>query len=443
VVRPLAYPLAGPLGGEIVCAGCVGVVSAFACTGCGSEAHPYGSRRCARCILSERLTDLLTDPATGTVNQRLRPVFEELTGSERPQTTIWWLRKPTPGPGLLRQMARGEVPISHDTFRTLPSTPAYGYVRDLLTAVGVLEPYEPHIAHLEAWLEVTLVTLPREHAEVIRRYARWHVIRNLQQRAAQGRLTRMLANNSRLRIRAAIEFLALLGEAGATIQTATQADLEQFLTTTPGYDRTAVITGFVAWARKSRTNTHLSVVSAKRGMPPVTISDEQRWADIERLLHDDTIRLPARVAGLFTLLFAQPLVRIVAMRTDQVEITDHDVQVAFAETPVQMPPVLDDLIRELATGRGWSLHVARETGWLFPGGRPGRHTATENIRRDLAAIGIKRFEGRKAAMFQLAATMPAPILAELLGTTDSYATAWAALAARDWGTYIQHRATGR
>lgn len=127
------------------------------------------------------------------------------------------------------------------------------------------------------------------------------------------------------------------------------------------------------------------------------------------------------------------------MRSDQVEITDHDVWVAFADAPIQMPPVLDDLIRELATGRGWSLHVARETGWLFPGGRPGRHTATENIRRDLAAIGIKRLESRKAAMFQLATAMPAPILAELLGTTTSYAAAWATLAARDWGTYIQHR----
>jgi hypothetical protein len=88
-VRPLAYPLAGRLGEETVCAGCAGVASTFACTGCGSETHPYGSRRCARCILTERLTELLTDPATGAVNERLRPVFEAMIGSERPQTTIW------------------------------------------------------------------------------------------------------------------------------------------------------------------------------------------------------------------------------------------------------------------------------------------------------------------------------------------------------------------
>jgi hypothetical protein len=340
-------------------------------------------------------------------------------------------------------MARGEAAISHDTFRALPSSSAYGYVRDLLTPVGVLEPYEPHIAHLEAWLGQTLATLPREHADVIRRYARWHVIRNLQQRAAQGRLTRMLANNSRLRIRAAIEFLALLARTGTTIQTATQAHLDQFLTTTPGYDRTVAITGFVAWACKSRTNTHLTAPGTQRVTPAVTVSDEQRWTEVERLLHDETIRLPARIAGLFTLLFAQPMTRIVAMRTDQIEITDDGVWVSFTDTPIQTPPVLDDLIREHSTCRGWSLHAARDTGWLFPGGRPGRHTATENIRRDLVAIGIKPFEHRKAAMFQLAATLPAPILAELLGTSDVNAAAWAALAARDWGTYIHHRATRR
>jgi hypothetical protein len=77
---------------------------------------------------------------------------------------------------------------------------------------------------------------------------------------------------------------------------------------------------------------------------------------------------------------------------------------------------------------------------IYGTGDPGRRTATENIRRDLVVVGIKPFENRKAAMFQLAATMPAPVLAELLGTSDVNAAAWAALAARDWGNYIQHRA---
>jgi hypothetical protein len=39
--------------------------------------------------------------------------------------------------------------------------------------------------------------------------------------------------------------------------------------------------------------------------------------------------------------------------------------------------------------------------------------------------------------------MPEPILAKLLGTTDANAAAWAKLAARDWGAYIQYRAADR
>jgi hypothetical protein len=109
------------VGAWIVCASCAGVESVFACRECGREDHPYGASRCARCILRERLIALLTDPHTGRVHARLQPVFEELVNSERPQTGIWWLRKkPGIGPQLLGQMARGEVDISHDTFRALP-----------------------------------------------------------------------------------------------------------------------------------------------------------------------------------------------------------------------------------------------------------------------------------------------------------------------------------
>jgi hypothetical protein len=49
-------------------------------------------------------------------------------------------------------------------------------------------------------------------------------------------------------------------------------------------------------------------------------------------------------------------------------------------------------------------------------------------------------QSRKAALFQLAAEMPAPVLAELLGITDTNAADWAKLAARDWTGYLADRA---
>lgn len=36
--------------------------------------------------------------------------------------------------------------------------------------------------------------------------------------------------------------------------------------------------------------------------------------------------------------------------------------------------------------------------------------------------------------------IPAPILAELVGISQNNAAKWVALAARDWATYISHRA---
>ncbi|MGQ9406483.1 hypothetical protein [Mycolicibacterium gilvum] len=129
------------------------------------------------------------------------------------------------------------------------------------------------------------------------------------------------------------------------------------------------------------------------------------------------------------------------MRTSQVAITDdRAVHVTFSKIPVQMPPLLDDLIREHLEHRGKSLYASRGTGWLFRGGNPAAHLATENIRSQLVAIGIKPYENRKATLFHLSGDMPAPVLAELLGLTDKNAADWARLAARDWTAYIAERA---
>jgi hypothetical protein len=309
--------------------------------------------------------------------------------SERPHTGIWWLRKGSRGPDLLGQMARGEIEIGHDALRTRTGR-EHDYLRNLLVAVGILETWEPHIERFTVWLEAEILpALPRAQADVIRQYGRWHVLRNLRERARHSQLTQMLANSARIRIRAAIEFLDLLADHDLTIQTATQPHLERFLVR-PGYNRTAAIAGFVAWLRKARINTDLTVPWTERTAPPITVSDDKRWNDVERLLHDDTIRRYARIGGLLTLLFAQPLVRIVAMRTGQVELTDTAVHVTFAGTPIQMPPLLDDLIREHTTRRGQSLYVSRDTRLALPrrSARPApghrEHPPRPRRRRDQA-----------------------------------------------------------
>ncbi len=182
----------------VVCASCAGVESIFACRECGREDHPYGASRCARCVLHERLTDLLTDPATGQIHTRLRPVFDELVDSERPQTGLWWLRKkPGIGPRLLEQMARSEIEISHDTFRGLPSDRPHDYLRSLLVAVGVLPAFEIRIETMLPWIEEVVAGLPAEQAALIRRFAHWHVLRQMRKASREDRLTSTITNACR------------------------------------------------------------------------------------------------------------------------------------------------------------------------------------------------------------------------------------------------------
>jgi hypothetical protein len=308
VIRPLAWRRDD----TVVCASCAGVESIFACGECGREDHPYGARRCARCFLRERLTHLLTDPATGHIHSRLRPVFDELVNSERPQTGLWWLRKkPGIGPHLLGQMACGEVEISHDTFRARPSDRPHDYLRSLLVAVGVLGPVEIRIERMLPFIEGVVAELPAEDAALIRRFAHWHVLRQMRTAAREDRLTKTIADACRRRIRVAIEFVAFLAAHGASAATATQDLLERYRA---HVGRTLTHEhAFVVWLRDSRTNTRLTIPDFPRSPPAVTVSDAQRWAAVELLLHDTTLRPYTRIGGLLPLLFAHPLSRIVPM----------------------------------------------------------------------------------------------------------------------------------
>jgi hypothetical protein len=365
---------------------------------------------------------------------------DELVGSDRPQTGIWWLRKrPGVGPRLLAQMVRGEADISHDTFRALPSDRAHDYLRSLLVAVGVLGPVDLRIERMMPWIDKVAADLPAEHAALVRRYAHWHVLREMRKAARDERLTQAGANAARRRIRVAIDFLAFLDTQQATAATATRTSWSATRSTPAG-----------RWTTRSRS----SPGSAPRGSTPGCVSPTSRSRHRRSLCPSSSGGPPSSGCCTTTPFAATPASAACSRccspsrcpapspcapaRSPSASAAPSTS--AFHGIPIQMPPLLDDLIREHLTHRGKSLYASRDTGWLFPGGNPGRPLSTENIRAHLAAIGVKPEEGRKATLFQLAAGMPAPVLAELIGITDSTAADWARLATRDWTSYIAARA---
>lgn len=438
-LAPIVYPSLGAYG-VLVCAGCAEEASIFACVDCGREDQPYGGQRCARCVLADRLTTVLTDPATGDVHARLRPLFDAMISSERPQTAIYWLsRPPGIGPALLRKMATGEVAISHATFRDLPSDRARYYLRDLLAAVGVLEPYEPRIERITPWLTEQTAPLTPIHRQTIEQFAHWAVIRRLRHASDRDQLTKGAVQGARHQIKKTIELLAWLEQRDTTIADATQADIESYLASTTTHSVT-ITAQFTRWLADTGTNHQVRLASLPPSKAAVTMTDDERWRHVRTLLHDHTIRLYVRIGGLFMLLFAQSLTSISRMRADQINTADPArVMVTFRDEPVQMPEPLGALLREQLTRRGHASYASRDNGWLFPGGRPGRHLLTENFRGALVDLGIRPHSARHAALFALATEVPHMILAQALGISHTSAITWAALAARDWSGYIPHR----
>jgi hypothetical protein len=73
--------------------------------------------------------------------------------------------------------------------------------------------------------------------------------------------------------------------------------------------------------------------------------------------------------------------------------------------------------------------------WLFPGHLPGQPITAPRLGERLRQLGIRAMPGRRAALLQLAAEIPAAVLAELLNLTPGTATRWTRNAGGDWSRY--------
>jgi hypothetical protein len=349
------------------CAACTGNHPFYACPECGREDSPFG-RKCGPCTLRDRVSELLDD-GNGRIHPRLQPVFDTLTTGPRPQTTLYWLTRASSRPDILRRMARGELEISHTTFKQLPTDRSVNYLRDLLAAVGVLPAYHPPLERITPWLKDILQPLPKHHADLVDRFARWHVLRKLRTQTRTATPTQKGAERARAAILTSVRLLSWLDDHGLALPSMTQADLEHYLTSHP--TRAEPVTAFLDWTNRSGLTNDLTVPTPSRALPLITVSDDDRWRHIEQLLHDDTIRTYTRIAGLLMLLFAQPLSRICRMRADQITThPDGRVTVTFDTVPIELPEPLDQLVRQQLTNRGQASYVSRADNWLSPAESP-------------------------------------------------------------------------
>jgi hypothetical protein len=401
-------------------------------------ARPYAAGSCAACVLNERVTALLTGPG-GAIDPALHPLQRLLLEVDQPRSTLIWLRRSS-GAKLLAAIAAGQLGLTHQALDRLPQTPTLHFVRKLLVAAELLPWRATNFQQLRRWLEGLLAGAPASHARLLRQFAAWSVLRRLQPKAEQDRLTARALSRARGELRQAAGFLTWLDERNTPLDGLGQADVDLWLTTGP---RSRVeMSAFLRWARTHGLTGDVTVPTVQPARPAAPLADGQRWAQVERLLHDQFLDLPLRVAGLFVLLYGQPLTRILRLTVQDVRRGGRQVAVRFGRADVVLPQPLATLVIDLLD-RPCGASLARRPGtpWLFAGWTPGRPLSAQAMGRRLIQAGIHSRPARQAAVLQLAAEIPGPILADLLNLHPKTSAGWIKAASGDWAAYAGTKAS--
>lgn len=403
------------------------------CADCGIEDKLYEDRRCNRCALARRVTVLLADD-TGTIPAQLVPLAAAIAAAPNPRSALNWLRTGIAAV-ILADIVNGRLALSHDTLDDHPHPRAADYLRQMLVIHGLLPERNEHLERIPRFIDDTLDQIDRPtDRRTIQAYATWRVLRKLRRRAETNPGPRTATAYVRTQIKTAVRLLDWLDQHATTLPEVTQADIDTWLATGPGAYNAR---DFILWATQTGRCHQVSIPAATAN-PGTTTDPDTRWTIIRRLLHDDTLALPDRVAGCLVLLYAQPLSRITLITRDQID-HHHDgtLTLRFGTDPATIPEPLAGLIRDLLdtvhpyTGIGSPAH----TPWLFPGIQPGQPLSAARLGVRLGKHGIDGRASRRAALLHLAAEVPAAVLAELLGYSNQSATTWTHDAGGTWSRY--------
>jgi hypothetical protein len=418
-----------------LCAGCTPPPPWAGCPACSDPDHPSPGQ-CARCLISARLTEVM-GPDDGSLPPGLQALRREIAAAEHTITAKRWLDKPSVAP-VLSGLADGSIPLTHQALDELPRRPALDYLRQTLVAVGALPERDEEMTRLEAHLAGLLdAEADPERRRLLHRYLIWHLVRRMRSRNNGKPVTRQQALLTRRLARGAITFLDWLDSAGLTMGTCRQADLDRWLASGQAAYRDEA-GRLIRWAHAAHLTT-CYLPSATRWTGPAAVLDgEVRWDTARRLLHDGTLSPEDRLAGLLVLLYAQGITAISRMTASQVQAGDDGtVRIELGRVPVGVPePVASIALAVAANRKGHAtIGAVGPSPWLFPGGQPGQPISGARLTQRLGALGISPRQARSTVLFQLAAEVPAAILARTLGISTSAAVTWQRLSAGDWMAY--------
>jgi hypothetical protein len=401
------------------------------CLGCHRPRHGWRGGRCPRCELTDLLAELRADGDPEAV-AALEPLFGQLERHDKPLSAVAWL-KVSPAAPAFHAMLRGQLAISHDTLDEHDAGQATAYLRSWLVAHRVLAPREERFVRYEHWAQQALQALAdhpdRAHVTA---YARWRLGSDYgrQLRTGQARQSTHKAYYEKLRV--AISFTRWLHASDLTLEQTRQAQLDHWLTGPPS--RALSTRAFLNWAHTAGLVPPLHVLRPPARTSNTPIDHATRLQQARSLLDNDDIEPSTRITGTLLLLYGQLITRLVRLRTTDIRVDQDDkVQLRLGEDPITVPEPLATLLRDQ--------REQASDSWLFPGAKPGTHIGPERIRRRLRQLEIFPRTARPGALLALAVTVPAPILAELLGYHNDTTNHWRREAAGDWARYAHLAST--
>ncbi|WP_432159085.1 MULTISPECIES: hypothetical protein [unclassified Streptomyces] len=366
-----------------------------------------------------------------------------MSDTTEPAGTLHWLSD-SPAARLLIHLATAQQSISHDLLDELPPSHAERYLRHLLIATGILPPRNDDLERIPAWLDGLLTDRPAHHGRLVRPFTTWVLLRRARRQAADRLNTTSTAQRIRRRVRQTLCLLDWLDAHRLELATLDQDRLDTWLSTNRSHYETKQ---FLDWAaQRGLTDPHIIATPPTAAAGPV-LTEEDRWRQLRRCLTDAALPLEVRVAGSLVLLYGIPGEHLRYLTTDEIYGSAPDKTfLHVGPGRLWVPPRLAELLHQLAQAprRRSSLtrHLADQPLWLFPGVLPGHPLSRKAFNDQLVRQGIQTRSARTAALIALAAELPAPVLADLLGVHIQTALKWTHHAQRGWSVYLMARIAG-
>ncbi|MEV6423707.1 hypothetical protein [Streptomyces sp. NPDC051662] len=360
------------------------------------------------------------------------------------RTVLRWVHKTPARRAVFRALATATGPLTHQSLDAVADGHMADQLRALLVAHGILAARDEHLARIERWLPKALGRLPDVgERRIVERWARWQPLRRLHRQPEHRPTGPGQACGIRQEIRAVVRLLEWLPAQSSSLASCTQDHIDAYLVTGPA--ERLRIRSFLHWTSRHNHTRALTAPFYTSLLAADIIAAETRWRLVHRLIHEPDIFIRDRPAGLLLLLLAQPPSRICALSRDDVLGDGTTLRLRLGTHPVEIPPPLDGMLRELLRHPAGKAHRLEPgpSRWLFPGARAGRPMEPVSLSRRLKALGIRPQPTRNASLMDLAAEPPAFVFSPLLGFSEQTAANWMSESGGDDARYAAHRIRGK